>query len=123
MSHDTPKTTIYLQAIITTDAVPDFSFFNQLAKKELDNAKIRVAASESSPLLSKVKEETPAPRFPKHDGDNSKPVTEGQIKFVESLAKQGKYDLEKLLASYDVSDVSQLTHAQAQSIFDKYKNK
>ena len=82
-----------------------------------------MAASEISPLLSKVNEKTPSPKFPKQDGDNSKPVTEGQIKFVESLAKQGKYDLEKLLASYDVSDVSQLTHAQAQAIFDKYKNK
>jgi len=30
MPNENPKTTIYLQAIITTDAVPDFSFFRKL---------------------------------------------------------------------------------------------
>ena len=58
MQNETPKTTIYLQAIITTDAVPDFSFFNQLS-----NARIQTAPSPETPtLLENVVEETSKPK-------------------------------------------------------------
>ena len=115
MPNDTPKTTIYLQAIITTDAVPDFSFFNQLS-----NARIQVAPSPETPtLLDNIVAESkpPKPKFSgEREGDPNKPITERQIGFLSKLIEQGKTSLPKIQAAYHVSDLPELTDADVQQI-------
>lgn len=56
----TPKTTIYIQAIITTDAVPDFSFFNKLANIQ-NQANLESAPKEISTLLTEVANQQTVP--------------------------------------------------------------
>ena len=121
MQNETPKTTIYLQAIITTDAVPDFSFFNQLSKSN-----VQVASSESSPLLDNIVAESnpPKPTFSgEREGDPNKPITERQIGFLKKLIEQGKTSLPKIQAAYHVSDLPELTDADVQQIAREAKRR
>ena len=123
MPSDTPKTTIYLQAIITTDAVPDFSFFKQLSS----NAKVQAAPStETSPLLENVVEDSnkPKPKFSgEREGDPNKPITERQIGFLNKLIEQGKTNLPMIQAAYHVSDLPELTDADVQQIAKEAKKR
>ena len=120
MQNDTPKTTIYLQAIITTDAVPDFSFFNQLS-----NVKVQAAPSQETPtLLENVVEETnkPKPKFSgEREGDPNKPITGPQIGLVKKIIEKGKFDLPEILEAYHVSELSKLSDADVQSILKASK--
>lgn len=120
MPNDTPKTTIYLQAIITTDAVPDFSFFNQLS-----NARIQAVPSAETPtLLENVVEETnkPKPKFNgEREGDPNKPITGPQIGLVKKIIEKGKFELPEILEAYHVSKLSDLSDADVQSILKASK--
>ena len=119
---DTPKTTIYIQAIITTDAVPDFSFFNQLS-----NAKVQAAPSQETPtLLENVVEETSKPQNKfsgEREGDPNKPITVPQIGFLKKLIEQGKTSLPKIQAAYHVSVLPELTDADVQQIAKEAKKR
>lgn len=121
MPNDTPKTTIYIQAIITTDAVPDFSFFNQLS-----NAKDQVGSSETSPLMECIAADSSQskPRYNgEREGDPNKPITGPQIKLVKSIIDSGKFTLPNLLEAYHVSSLSQLTDEDVQKIVKESKKK
>ena len=118
MPNDIPKTTLYIQAILTTDSMPDFSFFRQLS-----NAKAHVASENMPALLENVVEENkPKNKFKEErKGNPNRPISSGQIRFVKSLADEGRFNLMDILQAYHVADLSELTDADAQDNFKKYK--
>jgi len=125
MENESIKTTIYLQAIITTNAAPDFSFFNKIADLQ-NQATLEVATKEESPLLTEVTAEK-QPKTPKQsrerEGDPNKPITERQIGLVKTICEQDKLKLSDVLDAYHVSDVTKLSDADVQSILKESKEK
>ena len=126
MENESIKTTIYLQAIITTNAAPDFSFFNKIADLQ-NQATLEVATKEESPLLTGVTAEKQQPKTPKQsrerEGDPNKPITGPQIGLVKTICEQDKLKLSDVLDAYHVSDVTKLSDADVQSILKESKEK
>ena len=118
MPNDIPKTTLYIQAILTTDSMPDFSFFRQLS-----NAKAHVASEDAPAPLEKVVEENkPKSKFnAERKGNPNRPISDGQIRFVKSLADEGRFNVMDVLQAYNVADLTELTDADAQAIFKKHR--
>lgn len=126
MENESIKTTIYLQAIITTNAAPDFSFFKKIADLQ-EQATLEVATREDSPLLTEVTAEKQQPNSSKHsrerEGDPNKPITGPQITLVKSICEQDKIKLSDVLDAYNVPDVTKLSDADVQSILKESKEK
>ena len=147
MEQESIKTTIYLQAIITTNAAPDFSFFKKIADLQ-NQANLESAPKEVSPLLTEVtmqpqtlpaETQTSAPvekttvpvmkpqtkpKFnSKRVGNPNKPITERQIILVNKIINEGKFSLPEILETYHATNLSNLTDADVQGILDESDNR
>ena len=131
MNTENKRTTIYIQAVITTDAVPDLSFFKRLAGttnvKVEDNVSqednVEQGGNESQLFKEVARNLSSAPqkRYDRRIGNPSKTISGKQIEFINTLASRGKFNIPYILETYNVGSLSELTDAQAQQIFEKYK--
>ncbi len=140
METESIKTTIYLQAIITTNAAPDLSFFKKIADLQ-DQANLESTPKEVSPLLTEVttqQQSLPAETQPpvpaekttvpvakpqtkptftgKRLGNPNKPITERQISLINKIIDEGTFTLPEILEAYHATSLSNLTDENVQKI-------